>query len=279
MILVLPKDHVAWRHIKVLRRVSQGRSSLPEIVDCAVKDDHVFLITKWVEGISLRRYLDHAIDGKTAWPSPTEVFHRYARLAHSLSQMHQHGGIVHGDLKPENLIYTTGGSHWITIDFGSAWAIENSVQKAPGDGKTAGYSSPEQLLADQVAGFASDQFSATVILYEMLTGQLPYGGIGGAAALPENRQAFADSLLPPSQQARETRFIPREVWDSIDRVVTKALALDSKGRFQSGSEWRNAVDQARRSFEINTPTAADAGPVNRVIYRLLEWLAGSKQAD
>ena len=279
MILVLPKDRVAWAHLDTLKRISQGTSCLPEIIDCATKAGQVYLVTKWIDGINLEKYIERAMEGKTIWPSPTEVFYRYAELAHTLSQMYQFGKLVHGDLKPGNLIYTTRPSRWIPVDFGSAWAIKNSAKREQGDGLTAGYASPEQLTGSRTPGFASDQFSATVVLYEMLTGELPYGGIGGAAALEENREAFGDSLLPPSQKAKEKRFLPPRVWNAIDQVAVTALVLDPSSRFKSASLWREAVNRARRSFDLEYTEPRERGLMDQAIDRVIGWLARSKDGE
>lgn len=75
------------------------------------------------------------------------------------------------------------------VDFGSAWPIERTARRELGDGFHASYAAPELQGATGVIDGRADQFSASVVLYEMLTGQLPYQW-GGKAGRPEFSHTF-----------------------------------------------------------------------------------------
>jgi serine/threonine protein kinase len=264
MVLRLPRDQTSQQHLTVLKRVSQHTHELPRIIEWEAKPDFVDVVTHWTAGVSVDGYMDNLRKGKRPWPSPTEAFKRYRYLVHALAQLYEQAGIVHGDLTPENLIITAKPPRLVMIDFGSAWAVEQSATKFPGDGFTPPYAAPERLLGESSPGQTSDQFSATVILYEMLTGECPYGGIGGAAGLPKNRADHGASLTPPSQKAQDTRYVPRVIWREIDAVAEKGLALNPPQRFASVAEWRDAVDRVHRAILVQHPDD-QPGAIDRVV--------------
>jgi serine/threonine-protein kinase len=237
------------------------------------------VVTNWVQGTNLKRYLAMARAGKRVWPSPTEAFKRYRGLAHALSQMHVQAGVIHGDLKPGNMILTSRPSRLVVTDFGSAWSIERTALRLAGDGATRGYAAPEQLVNQRRVDFRADQFSATVVLYEMLTGKLPYGGMGGCAGLPENERDHGDSLILPSQDAMDRRYIPARIWAEIDQVVIRGLALDPSQRFASSREWRNATDAVCRMFEPPLDNAVGQPRLPNLMSRISRFLRRGDAAD
>ena len=152
---------------------------------------------------------------------------------------------VHGDIKPQNLIVQAEPQRLRLIDFGSAWNEEITRLRETGDGHSVGYAAPE-LCAGGRATLLVDQFSATVVLYEMFTGKLPYEGMGGRAGWPEYSAAFADRWQPPSQRCAGNGTLPKPAWRLIDHVVRQSLALDPNERFPTSNAWRDAVDEVSR---------------------------------
>ncbi len=253
MILRLPRGRASQQHLTVLKRISQHTHDLPRVIEWEAKADYLDVVTHWADGVTLDQYFDLLRRGKRPWPSPTEAFKRYRYLVHALTQLYVQAGIVHGDLTPENLIITSKPPRLVMVDFGSAWAVEQSATKASGDGRTPAYAAPERLLGGTAPGLTSDQFSATVILYEMLTGECPYGGIGGAAGLPKNRADHGSSLVPPSRKAQDRRYLPAAIWREIDELAERGLALDPAQRFPSANEWRDAVDRVHQTILVQHP--------------------------
>ena len=102
--------------------------------------------------------------------------------------MHHKKNFVHGDIRPENLVLCREPNRLVLIDFGSAWPVEKTTARSLGDGVSEFYSAPEQLRDNRFADFRSDQFSASVVFYELLTLDLPYEGLGGKAEDLDQRQ-------------------------------------------------------------------------------------------
>jgi serine/threonine-protein kinase len=157
--------------------------------------------------------------------------------------LHDFAGVVHGDISTENIILRPRPHELVLIDYGSSWHEARTLQRDAGDGRTAGYAAGELAGGDQAPDVRSDQFSATVVFYELLTGRLPYDGLGGLAGRRENIEEFSRAYVPPSRACRGPKELPAAAWERIDQVVAKGLALDPDQRYPTGVEWRDALDR------------------------------------
>ena len=179
--------------------------------------------------------------------------------------------MVHGDLKPENLILCRESNRLVMIDFGSAWTVEATAKKGSGDGLTDPYASPEQLNGKRAVDFRSDMFSASVIAYEMFTGDIPYAKMGGRAGIDDNRSTFADTLIPPSKARRDSRPLPPGAWTKIDRVIKTGLALDADQRYRTDGEWLDALDDIDTDLN-RRPRLSES---SQILQKVLQWLPDS----
>lgn len=265
-IYLLPRSHASRQHIGVLQRLSGRNDSLPTILDCRFQRDHVVLVLTWIRGIDLRQYLDRVRAGRTPHPSPLESFRLIRGLAHGLSQIHRHVQVIHGDIRPENLILTSGPTRLIPIDFGTAWQAEQTSRRDLGDGNIPVYTAPELQLSG-VGDFRSDQFALTLVLYELLTLQHPYGGLGGKAGLPEFADAETTTLASASRQHSQARRLPRSLWTLIDRLLATGLSLDPSDRYETPRAWLDAFD------EIDSRVRTLRFPDNRLtlLTRVTHW--------
>jgi len=267
-IVILPRSSASRQHLAVLQRVSQGNPNFPAILEYHPRRDEIVVLTTWIWGDDLQEYLDEATHGNASWPSPIETCKLYRGLAHGLNHLHRRCNVVHGDIKPANLILASGPNRLVMIDYGSAWTVEKTVQRAPADGVTQRYAAPEQLMKEPAVDFRSDQFSASVVAFQMLTGQLPYSRMGGLAGLTEHRSVYEPRFQPPSRLSRDKARVPRRIWRRIDEVVSTGLALDPRKRFQSGSQWLDALDDlhcaTRRRVEFQV--------WDSVMFRLFDWI-------
>lgn len=268
VIHVLPRQPAAMQQLAVLQRISQTNRNLPKLIRYQSERDVIRVVTEWVPGDDLGRYLDLARDGKRGWPSPVETFQRFHGLALGLSQLHCATNVVHGDIKPGNVIFNPTPRQWVLIDYGSAWPVERTARRAAGDGTSPGYAAPELLAANDLGDFRSDQFSATVLFYELLTGELPYGGQGGDAGHSSQRAKLEAGYVPPSRRAREARFVPARIWEAVDAVVTRGLALDPDRRFASDADWHAALQSVKQAMQL--PDAATA-PIDQRLAGVLDW--------
>jgi eukaryotic-like serine/threonine-protein kinase len=163
-------------------------------------------------------------------------------------------GIIHRDLKPENLFLTELGAMTDRklvkiLDFGIAKNISESQRRLTAPDAVFGtvdYMSPEQIRSASTVDSRTDIWSLGVILYELLTGQLPYSGDARAVIA----QIASDPLPPPSR-------LKPSLPPSLVAVVMKALAKDPAARWQSADELRDALEPF-----------ADIEPITGVLARL-----------
>jgi serine/threonine protein kinase len=241
-ILVVPEGQTCRQHLAVLQRLSHGNPNLPTILECRRKGSEYFLVTSWVRGENLEEYLRRVKTHPKDWPSPIELMKYFRGLAHGLCQLHKHCRVIHGDIRPSNLIFARMPNRFVMIDFGSAWMMERTVGRSIGDGLSEFYASPEQLQKFDFVDFRSDQFSATAVIYELLTGNRPYEGMGGKAGLPEFRDQYQQLYNPPSTLCPLKEKISHHIWKLIDSLIGRGLALDPSKRFQNRSQWLEAME-------------------------------------
>jgi len=211
-------------NIERFRREAQAAAALnhPKIVtiyEIAEEDDRTFIVMEYVDGITLRE----VINSNAQFPI-TNYSNIISQICEGLSKAHQ-SGIVHRDIKPENIIIDHEARVKI-LDFGLAKL--KGVSKLTKETSTLGtihYTSPEQLQGKEV-DHRSDIWSLGVVLYEMLTGQLPFRG--------EYDSAIIYSILneAPQQISDLCPEVPR--W--LEILIEKALSKSSDDRFQSLDE-------------------------------------------
>ncbi|MGE5927113.1 MAG: protein kinase domain-containing protein [Gemmatimonadota bacterium] len=181
----------------------------------------------FVEGETLRARLER--EG----PLPIEVALRFAReVAEALDHAHRHG-IVHRDVKPENILVSDG--HALLADFGIAKAATEAGDRLTATGLSLGtpaYMSPEQAAADSRVDGRTDIYSLGCVLHEMLAGEPPFTG-PSAQAIIAKRFASAPPLL---------RTVRPQLPESVDAAVTRALALTPADRFSTASGFAAALD-------------------------------------
>jgi len=177
-------------------------------------DKQMFIVMDFVDGQTLRQKKD-SISFKQAIDIGIQV-------ADGLAAAHEKG-IVHRDIKPENIMIRKDGITQI-MDFGLA-KLRGNVTRLTKEGSTvgtAGYMSPEQVQG-QDADHRSDIFSFGVLLYELLTGQLPFRG------LHETALAYEIVNVDPSPMSS----IKPEIDPNLDAIVLECLEKDPRERTQS----------------------------------------------
>lgn len=251
VIYSLPGGRQAQRLIASLQRLGRG-GAVPSILDVDRSRDTWRVLTTWVEGQSLASYLAAARSGRKPWPSPYETTRLFRGFVHGLTQFHKFTGQIHGDISPANLVVQAQPLKLSLIDFGSAWPASNAGAAKEGEGATLGYAAPERFGNPRLI---CDQFAASAVLYEMLTGKLPYDGLGGRAGEDDLRASFAHKYQSPSSRAVESRPIPTTAWKAIDHLADTGLQLEALDRFKNGQLWCAAADDAWRAIE--TPAHGD----------------------
>src|SRR5882672_3432014 len=184
----------------------------------------------YVEGETLRARLlrEHQLPLGEALRIATEA-------ARALEFAHQHG-VLHRDVKPENLLLTTDGSTMVA-DFGIArpWGEMSKLTQSGVVVGTPAYMSPEQAAGERALDARTDVYALGCVLYEMLAGEMPYSG-------PNAQAVLAKRLSEPAPSLRTTRDLPV----AIERTVARALARTPADRYASAAEFARALQSVDR---------------------------------
>src|ERR671920_745337 len=155
------------------------------------------------------------------------------QMAEALRAAHERD-VIHRDIKPHNILITGLGDVKVT-DFGIARAAASSTMTRTGHILgTAHYISPEQAMGEPV-GPASDLYSLGVVLYEMLTGELPFTADNSIAVCMKH---VTEPLRPPKQ-------LNPSIPEGMDALVVKLLAKDPANRYASATELLNDLERVR----------------------------------
>ncbi|HKQ57656.1 MAG TPA: tetratricopeptide repeat protein, partial [Candidatus Eisenbacteria bacterium] len=180
--------------------------------------EEMFLAMEYVPGPTLRELIQH---GRLAW---TEVLDITLEVLRALSDAHAKG-IVHRDIKGANIKRTEAGLIKV-MDFGLAKVSGGTTLTARGSVLgTAAYMSPQQVVGDDVDG-RSDLFSLGVLMYELLTGHLPFGG--------DQDVAVAHAIL--HEDPITIRELAPEVPEELEHIVFKAMMKAVHARYQNAGE-------------------------------------------
>jgi serine/threonine-protein kinase len=232
--------------VQRFQREAQSAAGLqhPNVVgvfDRGVFSDTYFIAMEYVDGPSLKDLVKGGMGTKDAINFTRQILNA-ARFAHRK-------GIIHRDLKPQNVLIDDEGRARVA-DFGIARGGENSDITATGSVMgTAQYLSPEQAQGKPTTP-RSDIYSIGVILYEALTGRVPF----------EGDSAVAVALKQVSEAPRRPSAINPNVPPALDAVVMRALAKDPDARFKDADAFLKALDAAERAPDRPRPedTAAFA---------------------
>ena len=254
-----PSPSLAVRFVREARTVA--RLEHPHIVPIykvgGYQNEVLYIVMRCVDGASLRQLLE-----KKKRLSVRKAATIARQVADALGYAH-HYGVVHRDVKPDNILLDRGG-HVLVTDFGIAKAAqEASVSQLTTEGMVVGtpqYMSPEQATGDKLDA-RSDIYSLGILLYQMLAGEPPFDGESAQSILM--KQATADP--PPIGDHRGD--VPAPLTAALDRM----LAKDPAERYQT------AEDVSRALVEAVPAAAGETVPVRTsvpaVVIRSLVGLA------
>jgi serine/threonine protein kinase len=247
----LTYSRLTRERIETVRRLTgpTANRNFPYISDCVRQGGDLFVVMSWVWGTNLRELLAQVRQGNCPRPSVTETVRLIRGLAHGLSHYHRRAQVVHGDVSPANIIVTSGTKNLVLVDFGSAWPVEQSATKEMGDGISPPYAAPERMARHALEDFRADQFSLSVIAYEMLTLEIPFDGAGGRAGLPALARCLSESFVPPSRLVAAADRLPEQALTLLDELFGVSLSLHPDGRFATRSEWLGAWDRLHRALQ------------------------------
>ena len=192
--------------------------NIVSVYDVSHNDDVEYIVMELIDGITLKQYLQ-----KKSVLDPAEVLDFTIQTAKALEHAHSKG-IIHRDIKPQNIMLLKDGMIKVA-DFGIA-SLENTIEE--NNGETVGsvhYIAPEQARGE-APDARSDIYSLGIVMYEMLTGKLPY--VGNSDVEVAVKHMNTDPVTP--------RDIVPSIPEELERICLKAMNSNIVERYQSASE-------------------------------------------
>lgn len=205
--------------------------NIVKVYDVSVTDKLQYIVMEYVDGITLKEYLKQR-GGALTWK---ETVHFATQVLGALQHAHSKG-IIHRDVKPQNIMLLADGSIKM-MDFGIARFSRAQSQtvsdKAIG---SVHYISPEQAKGDKTDA-RTDIYSVGVMLYEMLSGKLPFDGDG----------AVSIAIMQISDKAKPLAQVAPNVPEGLRQITEKAMEKDPAKRYQSAQEMLDAIEEFKRN--------------------------------
>lgn len=232
--------------------------NIVKVYDVSVTDKLQYIVMEYVDGITLKEYLKQREQrgGALTWK---ETVHFATQILSALQHAHSKG-IIHRDVKPQNIMLLADGSIKM-MDFGIARFSRAQSQtvsdKAIG---SVHYISPEQAKGERTDA-RTDIYSVGVMLYEMLSGRLPFDGDG----------AVSIAIMQISEKPKPLAEIAPQTPAGLRQITEKAMEKDPDKRYQSAQEMLAAIEEFKRNPSIQFAyeyRSAEDNPernINRVV--------------
>lgn len=208
--------------------------NIVKVYDVSFGDRIQYIVMEYIDGITLKEYIDQ--QKVLTWK---EAVHFTVQILRALSHAHERG-IVHRDIKPQNIMMLEDGTIKVT-DFGIARFAHSETHtmtdKAIG---SVHYISPEQArgsLTDE----KSDIYSVGVMLYEMLTGTLPF----------EAESAVSVAIMQMQETPQNLRDINPDIPEGLEDITLHAMQKDPEQRYQSAAEMLEDIERFKRNPSIH----------------------------
>ena len=243
--------------------------NIVSVYDVSRSSELEYIVMELIDGITLKQYMQQKGD-KLNW---REALHFITQIVKALGHAHSRG-IIHRDIKPHNIMVLKDGSVKVA-DFGIARLVSGGhstlTQEALG---SVHYISPEQARGSHVDA-RSDLYSAGVVLYEMITGRLPFEGDTPVSVAIQHINSIP---LSP-------RELDPEIPEALEAITMKAMAPDPDNRYADADEMLEDLEEFRKNPSINfdygvsEPLIAESDVEKTQIHATPVTALGSRQLD
>ncbi|WP_332648070.1 Stk1 family PASTA domain-containing Ser/Thr kinase [Lysinibacillus sp. 54212] len=201
---------------EALSATSLSHPNIVSVYDVGEDGDMHYIVMEYIKGKTLKQYIQ-----EFSPLSPARSVHIMKQLTSAIAHAHENG-IIHRDIKPQNILVDDDGNVKIT-DFGIATTLNaTSYTQTNSVMGTVHYLSPEQARGG-IATNKSDIYSLGIVLYELLTGELPFSGESAVSIALKHLQSETPSV----------RAFDATIPQSIENIVLKATAKDANHRYES----------------------------------------------
>ena len=210
--------------------------NIVKVYDVSFGERLQYIVMEYIDGITLKEYIDQQKDIK--WK---EAVHFTVQILRALQHAHDKG-IVHRDIKPQNIMLLADGTIKVT-DFGIARFSRTDIRATSNQAKAIGsvhYISPEQARGE-ITDEKADIYSVGVMLYEMLTGRLPF----------EADNAVSVAIMQLQSEPKLPREINPQIPEGLEEITMKAMQKDPAKRYQSAAEMLYDIDEFKRNPSIH----------------------------
>ena len=207
--------------------------NIVQVFDVSASDNAYYIVMELIDGISLKQYME--VKGILNWK---ETLHFATQIAKGLEHAHSRG-IVHRDIKPHNVMVLKDGSVKV-MDFGIARVMSKSNTLTKEALGSVHYISPEQARGSHIDA-RSDLYSAGVVLYEMITGRLPFEGDTAVSVAIQHINSIP---LSP-------REIDPTIPEALEKITMRAMAPDPDDRYADAGEMLADLEEFRKNPNIN----------------------------
>ena len=245
-----------------------SHANIVSIYDVSSSQGIDYIVMELIDGITLKQYMERR--GHMDW---REALHFITQIMRGLSHAHSRG-IIHRDIKPQNIMVLRDGSVKVA-DFGIACladAHQTLAQEALG---SVHYISPEQAKGERLDA-RSDIYSAGVVLYEMLTGRLPF----------EGDSAVSVAIQHLSSVPLNPREIDPDIPEALELICMKAMSADRDKRYQSADAMLADLERFRKDPSVDldyirTELTAnvDSQPTSQIPVQKVTAAVKSRQAE
>ena len=194
-------------------------NNIVNVLDVGTQDDIDYIVMEYISGKTLKELINY--NGKLSYNTTIKIA---LQIAGALDCAHKNN-VIHRDIKPQNILVTESGEIKVT-DFGIAKSIDSqTITNTTSVIGSAHYLSPEQAKGNYI-DFRTDIYSFGIVLYEMVTGRLPF----------EGESPVTVALKHLQEQAIAPKDINSAIPDSLNKLILKAIEKDPVNRYQSAKD-------------------------------------------